>query len=254
MKHAECDWLEYVYYFFLKDGIIQWHQSYLWYSIIVAAFTTVGDGPKSVRIHVETPPKKKLKGPIVKATEDKTNNYVLLKWWPSTESVKQYKVEYGKSLRKYDMITDKRIKLVSADIRMSAFDDLAAGVYYSFKVFSMTAKEGGWSAPGTKWLKTSDGIPSGSPLFFEGVTESSSSIKLNWEQPDAWKRNGQIVSYDIRYKPAKTRHWRKETYNLKSDEEDAVVFILTQLKSNTRFVFFCFVFVCFFCFVFLYLY
>lgn len=194
----------------------------------------MGDGPKSNRIHVLTPPRRMLIGPIVQIEEYKTNNFVILKWWPRNTNIRQFKVVYGKSLRKYDMVTDKKGTLLPPDIRRKKFDDLAPGVFYSFKVFALGVDDKGWSAPGTMWIKTSDGIPSGAPLFFEGVTESASSIKLNWEQPDPWKRNGQIVSYVIRYKAVSDDVWKKQTHSLKNDEEDAVVFILSSLKSNTR--------------------
>ena len=163
-------------------------------------------------------------------------NAITLKWWPVTDFVIYYKIEYGKSLRKYDMLSHKKVKFVASDIRMSLFDDLDAGVWYCFMVSGDLGKHDGWTATSIVWEKTSDGLPSGSPLFFEGTTESSSTIKLQWEKPDPWKRNGVITGYYIQYKNLVERRWRNTKY-ISENDLDVEMFLLSDLTASTRYVF-----------------
>lgn len=203
---------------------------------MVAALTNVGAGVKSLPLCIKTPEKRPA-APTVKVDLDKTVNFVTLKWWPPPHTIKSYKIEYGKTLRKFDMLIDVKVKKVGSEVRQSLFDDLNSGVYYCFKLYGLLDKDQGWTAPSTAWVKTSDGVPTGPPLYFQGITESSSTIKLNWDEPDPWLQNGKIVSYDIRYRIADIEvQWSRERYNMKG-EEVSMVFILENLRSNTRFVF-----------------
>lgn len=205
------------------------------YKVLVAALTSVGVGVKSVPLCIKTPLTRPT-APLVDINLDKTINYVTLKWWPPPGDIKSYKIEYGKTLRKFDMLTDIKNKEVGKEVRQSLFDDLASGVYYCFKLYALLDKDKGWTTPSIKWIKTSDGLPTGPPLYFHGVTESSSTIKLNWDEPNPWLRNGLIVGYDIRYRLTGAIQWSKAVYNLKG-EEDSIVFLLIDLKSNSRFVY-----------------
>ncbi|XP_057298434.1 receptor-type tyrosine-protein phosphatase delta-like [Hydractinia symbiolongicarpus] len=217
----------------VRDGIVQEDvTSNTNYTVQVSAYSSLGEGPKSKAFFVITPPKLP-DSPQVTVTVDQTTNYVVLKWWPRTKNVKYYKIEYEKTLRKYNMLTSIRTKLVSGEIRSSVYDDLDPGVYYAFKI-SAELSEGGWSAKHITWIRTSPSIPSGPPLHFEGVTESSSSIKLKWEEPDPWKRNGDIIAYNINYKTTKQTRWTNKRYDVVNDE-DTIVFLLTDLKANARY-------------------
>ncbi|XP_065658280.1 receptor-type tyrosine-protein phosphatase F-like [Hydra vulgaris] len=131
------------------------------------------------------------------------------------------------------MLSHKKGKLVASDIRKSLFDDLDSGVWYCFMVSGDLGKHDGWTATSIVWERTSDGVPSSPPLFFEGITESSSSIKLQWEKPDPWKRNGIIIGYYIDYKSLDERRWRNIRYQ--TSENDVETFLLTDLKASTRF-------------------
>lgn len=165
---------------------------------------------------------------------DKTDNLVTLKWRKPPGLVTGYRIEYGKTLNKFDSLINVKSKDVGPDVRLSAFDDLDAGVFYAFKLYGVFAKNGGLTAPNTYWLKTSDGLPRGPPLFFTAITQSASSIKLKWEEPDAWLRSGRIVGYEILYKRQKHDvNWSRKRYNLRGDE-DQVVYLLQDLKSNTE--------------------
>ena len=98
----------------------------------------------------------------------------------------------------------------------------------------MLANSAGFTAPNTHWLKTSDDLPRGPPLYFTAITESASSIKLKWEQPDAWLCSGRILGYDVFYKRfKKDPNWIRKRYDLRG-EEDHIVFVLQDLKSNTK--------------------
>ena len=218
-----------------QDAVIHWQiAADREFRVQVAAYSVAGDGTKSAAMFLQTPPKLS-NSPMVQLTMDKTTNIVSLHWWPQTPNIKQYKIEYGKSLRKFDMETNVKIKLVSADIHKSTFTDLDPGVYYAIKTYAEV--DDGWTAADIKWIKTSDDVPTGPPLFFEGSTLSSSSIKLKWEEPDPWKRNGKIVGYVLSYKTSKDKVWLKEQYDLKG-EEDVIIYIKAHLKADTRFVIF----------------
>ena len=168
-------------------------------------------------------------------TLDKTDNVVTLKWRLSPGPVTGYTIKYGKTLNKFDSLINVKTKRVSADVRLSAFDDLDPGVFYAFKLYGVLAENRGLTAPNTHWLKTSDGLPRGPPLFFTAITQSASSIKLKWEEPDAWLRSGKIVGYEILYKRDKQDvDWSRKRYELRG-EEDQVVYLLQDLKSNTKY-------------------
>ncbi|XP_012554371.2 receptor-type tyrosine-protein phosphatase delta isoform X1 [Hydra vulgaris] len=217
----------------LKDAVL--HESISAdqdYRINVAAFTALGDGFKSANIYLKTPPNLP-SAPSVQSEIDYTTNKVTLIWRPATNFVEYYKIEYGKSLRKYDMLSHKKGKLVASDIRKSLFDDLDSGVWYCFMVSGDLGKHDGWTATSIVWERTSDGVPSSPPLYFEGITESSSSIKLQWEKPDPWKRNGIIIGYYIDYKSFDERRWRNIRYQ--TSENDVETFLLTDLTASTRY-------------------
>lgn len=165
---------------------------------------------------------------------DKTDNLVTLKWRQPPSSVIGYKIEYGKTLNKFDSLINVKSKSVGTDVRLSAFDDLDAGVFYAFKLYGVFAENRGLTAPNIYWLKTSDGLPRGPPLFFTAITQSASSIKLKWEEPDAWLRSGNIMGNEILYKRQKRDvDWSRKRYDLRG-EEDQVVYLLQDLKSNTE--------------------
>lgn len=204
------------------------------YKIMVAARTSVGLGPKSLYACIKTPEKRSA-APKMEVNVDRTDNVVTLKWWPPTGDIVGYKIEYGKTLHKFDSLIGVKMKEVGSNVRISVFDDLDSGVFYSFKLYAILSKNKGLTAPNTHWLKTSDGIPKGEPLYFTATSESSSSIKLKWEEPDAWLRSGRIVGYEVFYKRNdKDVNWLRARYDLRG-EEDAVIYILQNLKSNTRY-------------------
>ena len=190
-------------------------------------------GTKSLYVCAKTPEKRPT-SPQMEVSFDKTDNVVTLKWWPPPGEVAGYKIEYGKTLNKFDSLVNVKTKEVGVNVRISVFDDLDAGVYYSFKLYAVLTEDKGLTAPNTYWLKTSDGLPKGAPLQFTATAESSSSIKLKWEEPNAWLRSGRIVGYDVFYKrEGKDVTWLRMRYDLRG-EEDSVIYILQDLKSNTR--------------------
>lgn len=225
-----------IFYFF-EDGIFtKWISAERAYQFQVAAYTNNKVGTRSTTVVIQTP-KALPQAPQVqleaKLNIDLTTNYVNMKWWLRTETVKQFKITYGKTLRKYDMLTRTKVKLVQSNIRASAFNYLSSGVYYCFKISAELKNNLGWTAEAIIWVKTQEGLPSGAPLYLEGVTESASTIHIKFDEPDPWKQSGKITGYRIRYKSNKDLNWMYHIYQLKHDE-DSIVYRLEKLLANTR--------------------
>lgn len=203
------------------------------YKLRVSALTSVGAGTNSNPQCITTPIKRPT-APQMNVMLDKTDNVVTLKWRAPPQSVIGYSIKYGKTLNKFDSLINVKSKQVGTNVRLSVFDDLDAGVFYAFELYGILNENRGLTAPNTHWLKTLDGLPRGSPLYFTAITQSASSIKLKWEEPDAWLRSGRIIGYEILYKGVKRDvTWSRQRYELKG-EEDQVVYLLQNLKSNTK--------------------
>ena len=223
--------------FFVKDGIFtKWIRAERAYQFQVAAYTNNKIGTRSTTVVIQTP-KALPRAPQVqleaKLNIDLTSNYVNMKWWLQNKNVKQFKITYGKTLRKYDMLTRTKVKLVQPSFSASAFNYLSSGVYYCFKISAELKDNMGWTAEAINWVKTLEGLPSGAPLYLEGVTESASTIHIKFDEPDPWKQSGKITGYRIRYKSNKDFDWLHHIYQLKRDE-DSIVYILEKLLVNTR--------------------
>ena len=42
--------------------------------------------------------------------------------------------------------------------------------------------------------------PTGAPRSFKVMSKTSTSVKLSWNLPDKWKRNGKIIGYELSYR------------------------------------------------------
>ena len=149
-------------------------------------------------------------------------------------AVLRYKIVYGKTISQYDSLASERTVYVSVSNRTKIFNDLDFGVWYCFKVSAETTTD--WSSEAQTWVKMPDGKPTGPPLNVRAVTGSASSIKVTWESPDPWQRNGKITKYVVRYKKVTGGETMRKTLTVGSGDT-SLDMIVEGLQVNTMYLF-----------------
>eukprot|EP00794_Sanderia_malayensis_P011627 gene11627-12825_t len=205
------------------------------YQIRVSAYTIVGNGKRSSEVYVKTP-KRLPAAPEIRWANlrDPKRTDLNLAWRPNYPGVLQYKIEYGKALKKFDNLTDVRTKYVNVRHRSHVFKGLSNGVWYLFKVSAQTLKD--WSIEAHKWVKMPDGVPGEAPQNIRAITKSSTSIKITWESPDPWLSNGKIKKYIIRYKMTANGEPRRKKFKV-NDDSARLEMIINNLQVKTEYSF-----------------
>ena len=205
------------------------------YLITVAAYTLKGDGARSTGLYIRTP-KRLPPAPIIRraALLNPRNTTLKLSWRPKIPGVLRYKIVYGKSLLKFDNLADQKTVYVDVSKRTRIFRGLKFGVWYCFKVSLQTAAD--FSSEAYSWVKMPDGKPRGEPLNVRATTGSATSIRVTWESPDPWKRNGKIIKYVVTYRKSTGGEERKKELIVK-DADTRLEMIIEGLQVNTRYQF-----------------
>jgi hypothetical protein len=81
------------------------------------------------------------------------------------------------------------------------------GLWYVFKI--SVKNVGGWSTEREAWLLMDAAKPTGPPLNFRVEPKTSTSGLLSWDLPEKWKRNGEIIGYELSYLQVRSSTKRK---------------------------------------------
>lgn len=104
------------------------------------------------------------------------------------------------------------------------------GIWYLFKV-SIKSKAG-WSPESQHWVQMPPGPPTGPPLRVRSLAVSSTEIRVTWQEPDKWERNGPLTGYSVEYNPL-NRRGRVVVRNITNPNQTQV--LLTGLRMFTEY-------------------
>lgn len=197
------------------------------YNFQVAAYTRKGDGLRSRLKQVKT------KGAVPSAPRnvhlelEQENPPIVSVTWQQPRStfgeLRGYRVVYG---TEGQSSTERRL---DADKYRARTGFLEKGLIYEFRISAMNSVDYGEEAVAT--IRTPDGIPRGSPLNFTATGVSSTSIRLEWEEPSRELRNGEITLYEIMF------HKMDDTIDVQDVNTSDTDMTIDGLEMNTDYVF-----------------
>uniref|UniRef100_UPI00358DE534 receptor-type tyrosine-protein phosphatase delta-like isoform X2 n=1 Tax=Myxine glutinosa TaxID=7769 RepID=UPI00358DE534 len=165
------------------------------YSVIVAAYTTKGDGAHSRSELVTTGPPVPSAPPLqVTLTKDTTAQ---LKWKPPSithGTLLGYHLLYGRADGEQSPTS---LDLPPSDLKRG-ISNLHQGATYTFQ---LTAKNpAGLGEKSEVTVKTPGAAPTGAPLGLVVTGLSSQEAELRWEPPTISRRNGHLTGYSVAYR------------------------------------------------------
>uniref|UniRef100_A0A8C4Q4Q6 protein-tyrosine-phosphatase n=1 Tax=Eptatretus burgeri TaxID=7764 RepID=A0A8C4Q4Q6_EPTBU len=165
------------------------------YSVIVAAYTTKGDGAHSRSELVTTGPPVPSAPPLqVTLIKDTTAQ---LKWQPPSithGTLLGYHLLYGRADGEEPPTS---LDLPPSDLRRG-ITNLHQGATYTFQ---LTAKNpAGFGEQSEVTVKTPGAAPTGAPMGLVVTGLSSQEAELRWEPPTISQRNGHLTGYSVAYR------------------------------------------------------
>ncbi|XP_040926318.1 protein tyrosine phosphatase receptor type Fa isoform X3 [Betta splendens] len=170
------------------------------YSVILAAYTTKGDGARSKAKVVTTTGAVPGKPTMMISTT--IGNTALIQWQPPKEMVGEhmgYQLQYKRAEEEAFTIRDFR----KTDDHFTV-TGLHKGASYIFKL--CTKNRAGNGKECVKEISTPEDIPGSYPHNLSVVGLTATSTKLSWDAPPLAERNGKIVKYMVVFRDINSQH------------------------------------------------
>uniref|UniRef100_A0A8C4SHE2 Receptor-type tyrosine-protein phosphatase F n=1 Tax=Erpetoichthys calabaricus TaxID=27687 RepID=A0A8C4SHE2_ERPCA len=197
------------------------------YSIRVLGFTSVGDGPPSDVLQIKAQQGVPAQPSNFQA-EAESDTRIMLSWLlPAQEKITKYELVYWESDS-----TNQQQHFTLDPTDSYAVEGLKPDTLYKFILAACSdIGVGVYTQPIES--RTAQSTPSAPPQDVQGVSLSSTSIKVSWMAPPAGSRHGAIVQYTVAYQAVNGED--NERHEVPGIPAEASSYVLESLEKWTEY-------------------
>ncbi|CAI5437509.1 unnamed protein product [Caenorhabditis angaria] len=200
------------------------------YLIRVAAENEAGMGKTSDNLKVSTSKEQAVPGKISSLSAIATGAETIeIKWSPPTggQPALRYKIYYSKDPPE----KNEKETLITTSFTTYTLHGMGKYTDYQIRVEAEGGNGSGLSSDVVK-VRTLSDEPSAPPQNIQAEADSSTSVRVSWEEPDGDSVNGEITGYRLKYK-TKARGSKGNTFVIDASARE---YTMGNLESNTQYL------------------